>query len=41
MPSVSATAVQPPPQVQAREETILAPGAAPSIVAAEQAVARR
>ena len=31
MPSVSAAAVQPPPQEQARAETILAPGAAPSI----------
>ncbi len=31
MPSVSATLVQPPLQVQAREETICAPGAAPSI----------
>ena len=32
MPSVSATAVQPPPQMQAAGETILAPGAWPSIV---------
>lgn len=32
MPSVSATAVQPPLQVQAREETISAPGAAPFIL---------
>ncbi|CAM5384328.1 hypothetical protein SGLAM104S_03307 [Streptomyces glaucescens] len=31
MPSVSATLVQPPDQVQAREETSLAPGAAPFI----------
>ena len=31
MPSVSATDVQPPPQVQAREETIFAPGATPSM----------
>ncbi len=31
MPSVSATLVQPPVQVQAREETIFAPGAAPFI----------
>ncbi len=31
MPSVRATLVQPPVQVQAREETIFAPGAAPSI----------
>lgn len=31
MPSVSATLVQPPDQVQAREETIFAPGAAPLI----------
>lgn len=31
MPSVSATLVQPPLQVQAREETIFAPGAAPFI----------
>lgn len=31
MPSVSAMLVQPPDQVQAREETILAPGAAPFI----------
>ncbi|CAM5344539.1 hypothetical protein SHIRM173S_10254 [Streptomyces hirsutus] len=31
MPSVSATLVQPPDQVQAREETIFAPGAAPFI----------
>lgn len=31
MPSVSATLVQPPLQVQARDETIFAPGAAPSI----------
>ncbi len=32
MPSVSAMLVQPPDQVQAREETILAPGAAPFIL---------
>ena len=32
MPSVSATEVQPPLQVQAREETSLAPGAAPFIL---------
>ena len=31
MPSVSAAAVHPPPQVQARDETILAPGAWPFI----------
>ena len=30
MPVVSAAAVQPPPQEQARAETSLAPGAAPS-----------
>ncbi|CAM5241334.1 hypothetical protein SALBM135S_00950 [Streptomyces alboniger] len=32
MPSVSATLVQPPVQVQAREETSLAPGPAPFIL---------
>lgn len=32
MPSVSAMLVQPPDQVQAREETIWAPGAAPFIL---------
>ncbi|CAM5581169.1 hypothetical protein SCYAM73S_02559 [Streptomyces cyaneofuscatus] len=32
MPSVSAMLVQPPDQVQAREETTLAPGAAPFIL---------
>ncbi len=32
MPSVSAMFVQPPDQVQARDETIFAPGAAPFIL---------
>lgn len=32
MPSVSAMLVQPPSQLQAREETIFAPGAAPLIL---------
>ncbi len=32
MPSVSATLVQPPVQVQARDDTIFAPGASPFIL---------
>ena len=39
MPSVSAAAVQPPPQEQARAETILAPGAAPSIAPPNRSLA--
>lgn len=40
MPSVSAMLVQPPDQVQAREETTLAPGAAPFILPPNRPLAR-
>ena len=39
MPSVSATLVQPPLEVQARDETIFAPGAAPFISPPNSALA--